>query len=287
MFKIHRRAALILGGAAALFAGLAPITQARASVPMQTPVMLRPSDANGNELSGPGYWVLTANPGTTVNMFAYVGNMGSGKSDISVVPVDARSGPFGGVSYNLPQEQRATVGSWVHLSSAVAHLDTGRATIIPFTIQIPHDARPGQYLGALTAFVPVHTASTTGRGASLTVQPRVVTAIEITIPGATYARLKVAGLQAQQIPHGLFIVIHIQNNGTALTPGQGSLWVYRVGQSKPIVKATLNIGTTVPHTTVNYPIRWQLQQPVGQYHFRVDLRWVKGQTSSRGDFTLH
>src|SRR5947209_7712418 len=103
------------------------LTPAGAQVPAKSsaglPVVLRPSDAHGNVVSELGYFMVAAMPGTTLHEYVLVGNESRKRTNVSVVPVDAVSGEYGGVSYNLSYQPRLTVGKWVHLPQTSLQID--------------------------------------------------------------------------------------------------------------------------------------------------------------------
>src|SRR5947209_8685190 len=90
------------------------------------PVLLHPSDAQGNLLPDQPYFEVSARPGTTVQLNAFVGNKGHRQAGIVLAPVDATSGLYGAVSYNLPEQPRKKVGAWVRLSHTWVSLGANR-----------------------------------------------------------------------------------------------------------------------------------------------------------------
>jgi hypothetical protein len=100
-------------------------------------VLLQPSDASGNDVPGPGYYDIGASPGSRTRLYALVGNTSQRKAVVRVMPVDAQSGVYGGVSYGLPQQRRKYVGTWITLSRTAIQLLPGRAVVVPFTVHVP------------------------------------------------------------------------------------------------------------------------------------------------------
>jgi hypothetical protein len=115
-------------------------------------------------------------------------------------------------------------------------------------------------------------------------QIRRVVAVVVTVPGSQYARFTVTGVRVQQRPDAVYLITAIRNSGNVLLKGQADLWVWKTGQRKPIVSARLTLDTTVPQTTVQYPIRWTKRPKLGKYHFQTMLWWSGGKTLRSGDF---
>src|SRR5579872_5799741 len=137
-------------------------------------VVLTPADAQGTPIENPGYFEISGAPGSDVALYALVGNIQQNTVSVSLAAVDAASGVYGGISYDLPQQPRKVVGAWVALSSARFKLPSRKAKVVDVTVHIPASATPGQYVGGLTAYVPASKGS-----ASLVVQLRRVVAIVV------------------------------------------------------------------------------------------------------------
>ncbi|MBV9282121.1 MAG: hypothetical protein JOZ41_18735 [Chloroflexi bacterium] len=262
-------------------AGAGPIRAAETPVR----VVLQPSDARGNPVPGPGYYQVTAGSGTTLTLDALVGNLGPRAATVLLAPVDTRSGVYGGISYDLPEQRRRRVGSWITLSRTGVHLRPGKAIVVPFTLHVPATARPGQDVGGLTAFVPSPRPRAKGRGA-LQIQFRRVVAVVVTVPGPSIARFTVGAVEPARRPQGMTVLVRLTNSGTTLLQAQGTLWVWEVGRRQPVIAVHLSVDTTVPHTTVSYPVPWTGHPAPGRYSFRVVTWWNGGHTSRTGSFTL-
>jgi len=280
LFSDRRRAVLLVCGLL-LGATVLPARTSYAAGPPQIPVLLRPSDARAGEVSGPGYFAVSADPGATVQLYAFVANKGRVRAGIDLVPVDATSGVYGAISYNLPEQRRTRVGAWVHLSRRWVQLGSNRGTVVAFSLHIPHRINPGQYIGALTAFVPAP-ALEAHRGVGIRLQTRVFNAIVVTVPGPTHASFTILGVTPQLESNELYVMVHVRNSGNVLLKGQGYLWVYAPWSKKPWIYTRISLDTTVPHTTVHYPIHWAKRVPRARYRFAVRISWQGGTSSSAG-----
>ncbi len=278
-----KRALRALLGAVVL-SGLS-INLALASGPNQTPVTVYPSDAQGNRISQPGWWVVTAKPGTTTQLYAVVGDVSNRPAAIRVLAVDATDAMFGGLAYNLPSARVHSVGRWIHLPTGNVSLTGGQGGVMPFKVVIPKGIKPGQYVGGVSAYVPSHDRQTSGK-AQVIIQPRVITAVVINVPGPKFFRLGVKNVQAQWMSGAFYIVPHLFNNGNQLLKGNGFMWVYAPGHSKPIVAKAMPIDTTIPGQTFAYPLRWSSHPAKGTYHWLIKLHWNGGSTSKSGTFVI-
>lgn len=262
---------------------------ASTSAPPSAKVVLQPSDDKGNAVPGSGYFQITAAPGSRSQLYALVGNGGGTRFTAAVVPVDAKSGVYGGISYNLPQQRRKHVGSWLKLSVNKVAVHPGRAALVPFTVHVPMNTPGGQYIGGLTAYVPVNRSGAKGpdvRGAgSIILQLRRVVAVVVTVPGQSYSRFTISHVNATKRPDAVYLIAHIRNTGTTLLKGQGNLWMWKQGMSKPVLKTPIAIDTTVPNTTVLYPVLWSKHPAPGIYHVSITVGWGRnGKTTRKSTF---
>jgi hypothetical protein len=197
------------------------------------------------------------------------------------VPVDATSGVYGGISYDLPQQRHTLVGAWIHLSRTWVNLPPKRGRVVPFTLHAPPRTPPGQYVGAVAGFVPTPTTGQT-RSSAIRVQPRRVVAVVVTVPGPQQRRLNMSGVVAKHRPNAVYLIVQIRNRGNMLLAGQGHLWLWKSGWRKPILSAALQLETTVPHTMVHYPVQWSRRPHPWRYRFRALLWWRGGRSLQDG-----
>ncbi len=279
-----RFGALVILGVAAIFFNQPTMSDASTPTPAAGSVVLQVSDQNGTVLPGSGYFQITAAAGSRTQLYAVVGNAGSKAFAVSITAVDARSGVYGGVSYDLPQKRSRAVGSWIKLAVRSAKIAAGRAILVPFSVQVPAGTPGGQYIGGLTAYVPV-SSSRTGKGAAsngaIVLQLRRVVAVVITVPGQEYGRFAVSRVNAKQRPDAVYLIAHIRNTGTMLVSGQGHLWMWKQGTRRAVLSVPIAVDVVVPRTTVLYPIHWASRPSAGKYSVTVTLSWAGGGKTTR------
>ncbi len=245
------------------------------------PVVIQPSDANGNETSGPGYFVLTAAAGSTTHLYALLGNKSHQKAVVSIIPVDAATGVYGGVTAKLSSQPRRLVGAWIHLSVHKVKLDPDKGQVISFTLHVPLHTAPGQYVGALTAMVPAHDTQR-GRGFAFTVQTRLADDVVVTVPGPQSWTFQPKGVTGQRRTVGTYVIAHIKNSGTMMLSGWGYLWLWQPGRNKPVLAVPFRLGTALPHTMTNYPLQLGKHPRTGRYAFELKVWWNGGKTDQHG-----
>ena len=245
------------------------------------PVVVRPCDAGGTELSGPGYFTVTAAAGSTTQLYALVGNRSHENAIVSIAPVDAATGVYGGVTARLASQPRRRVGSWIHLPTRKVTLGPNKGEVVPFRLHVPRGTAPGQYVGAITAFVPARDTRR-GRGFAFTVQTRLADDVVVTVPGRQHLRFRPAGVRLQRRTTSTYVVAHIKNAGTMLLKGWGHLWLWQPGRKKAILDAPLHLDTTLPHTTLLYPVRLGKHPRPGRYSYALKVWWNGGQRIQHG-----
>ncbi len=249
------------------------------------PVIIRPSDSHGIQLSGPGYFVVTARPGSSTHLYALVGNKSQQRAIVSLVPVDAATGVYGGVTARLASQPRRLVGSWLRIATRKVKLGPDKGQVVPFTLRVPKHTRPGQYVGALTAFVPSNVTKR-GRGFAFTVQTRLADDIVVTVPGPKRWGFRIKGISTQRRTIGTYAIVHVRNSGTMMLKGWGYLWAWRAGQKRPVLSKPLRIDTTLPHTVVRYPLILGLHPKPGYYSFKLKVWWKGGRGIYHGGIRI-
>jgi hypothetical protein len=261
--------------------------------PAGAEISLRPVDADGNPLPGPGYFVVTAQPGETVQLYALVSNSGSAPATVTLQAVDSSTSATGGISYNLPDQPVREVGAWVALTQSTVALEPGRAALVPFQVRVPDGVAAGEHVGGLTAFVPaaapggnVAPGSTPAQQFAVRVQTRSVAAIVVSVPGARETRLAISGVDVEHRPDASYLVVRLRNTGNVLTKAQGSVLVTRPGETAPLISGPFALDTIVPGTEVTFPIQWTRDPPPGRYQARVEVAWDGGRTTWDDAFTV-
>lgn len=272
--------------AAGLLALAGGTVHAAAPPPPVVPITLFPSDASGNRIVQPGYWKFTAAPGTKTKVYAVVGDPTHTATTVRVDPIDAADAIGGGLAYRLPTAPRKLVGSWIRLPKNSYHLDPKKGDVIAFTVAVPTGTKPGDYVGGVSAYVPNSKSQKNGNVA-ITVQPRIVTAVEVTVPGPRHSALKAANVKPLLLAgRETYIAAHIKNVGNTLLGGNVYVWLYKHGQRKPIIYNALNITNSLAHSTVTFEIPWTKKPAPGVYRWSLKANWNGGSSSATGSFTI-
>ena len=232
-----------------------------------------------------GYFVINGEPGKVVSDSIQVRNISQTPIVVQLAPVAALTALRGGVDYGLPGDDPG-VGSWIRLSTRKVSLGAGTSRNVPFTISIPDTAPAGVNLAGIAAWIAPNEEMTSPvaqdqDGAFLSVQTRRVIAVQIDLPGGAVAKLDVGSVDAVALPDGSYLEIHLNNSGSALTSGTGTLSVPDLG-----FQEDFTFGTFVPGTAMRYPIKLGTAPDDGDYAVRVHLEFDGGRTDWEGRLVI-
>lgn len=220
-----------------------------------------------------GYFQLSAEPGAVIMQSLDVRNDSAQPLELRLSAADALTGPLGGVSYGLPDDEAIFTGAWIDLDRTTLTLDAGASTVVPFAVNVPADAGSGQHLAGISVgAVPATTAPgadpTGGAGVSVDVQTRRVVAVQVDLPGPATPELMIHGVTVAARPDGPYLEIELENTGTALTQGEGTITA-----AEDDFAHDFTIGTFVPATSIAYPIPWTPDSREGEHAVQVEVRY--------------
>lgn len=238
------------------------------------------------QTGGRGYFVIGAEPGQTVTQSIYLRNDSGAPLKLELAAVDATTGPVGGASYELPNDPQDAVGAWIALERDSIKLLPREDREVSFQVNVPADAGSGEHLGGIAVLAPakeegVDAAPAGQAGASVSFQTRRIVAVQLTLPGAAEPLLVISGVTPAARSDGIYLEIGIENQGTALTKGDGMITLPDDGFQRDFP-----IDTFVPGTSIAYPIQWAVSADNGTYDAAVDIRYDGKVATWEGTFTL-
>jgi len=260
-------------GAAAFTFGLL-VTAAPAQAATKGTDAVTASPAPGSQLAPhTHYYDLTARPGATVTQTVHLVNRNDPTIDVKVAGLDGYTSDATGAAYTTPIRSAKRAGTWIVVSTPELMLQSGEPRDVPFTVHIPQNAKPGQYLAALGMWVPLESSTTTlpggqHAGFAITLQGERVIAIIINVPGPARASLEVTGVQPVAGPDGLRLDVAIANTGNAFTKGSG---VVTVADTK--LDFPFNIDTFVSNTAITFRVPWTRTVVPGTHDVSVKLTY--------------
>jgi hypothetical protein len=202
-------------------------------------------------------------PGSTIADHFAVFNHGSEAVSFELYGTDATGTTPSNVLIFLPATKRPVdIGSWVFFPRRVSQLSiivpADRGEILPFTIDVPHNAAPGDHVGAVMAQVSFQ--RTTKAGQVVTESQRIGAPIYLRVAGPLHAGLAVESVSAtfhstlNPLRDGSSTVSYtVQNTGNVLLSGTQHVTV-----SGPLGSATVqlkSLPTLLPGDSVRITAR--------------------------------
>jgi hypothetical protein len=236
----------------------------------------RPQASSSN--TNQGYFDLDADPGAELAQVLVLTNLTGKPKTVRLASCDGAAAVYGGVTYSESDETPSAVGSWVRLSTAKVLVPAGGAVQVPFVVRVPKDVTTGFHLGGIAVWEPA-AAKTSGvandsgdkASTSITAITRVVLPVVVTTPGAETPGLTISGAKAEARSDGMYLVVAISSDGTALTSGQGAISLANDGFTGDIT-----LGKMIPQSDTRYPVKWDADPAEGTYQAQVEVKYADG-----------
>ena len=263
-------AALILG----LLTGLISLLPALAEGP-DVNLGIAPLDYAGQ------YFDITLQAGETRELKVEVGNYGRDTARARTYPADVYTIVNGGFGAELDGDQPAGTTLWLDYPPKTLELEGGKALQQTFTVHVPADATPGEYITSLVVQNETPTtASSAGGGIAIRQVQRKVIAVAITVPGPRLPALSIGEFEHKVVAGASVISAAVNNSGNVRLKLSGE-FVLRDSEGAvvtryPIAMDTFYAGTS---TTVEVPFETTLLE--GAYSASLQLSDVSGANALR------
>ena len=190
--------------------------------------VVTPVPAPGSHLAPHShYYMLNLRPGEAITQTVVLHNDNDHAIDVHVDGIDGYTSDATGAAYDTPYRRPRATGRWIAVSTPEITLQAGEARNVDFTVRVPANAAPGQYLGALGMYVPLATPTTTAVANAgqatfgITLQGERVIAVEVVVPGAATPNLQVSKVTPVAAPSGLVLDVGLVNAGNGFAHGFG------------------------------------------------------------------
>jgi|SRR4051812_26313217 hypothetical protein len=226
------------------------------------------------------YYRLRAAPGASVTQTVHLVNKNKHDIDVKIAGLDGYTSDATGAAYTTPGRVAEKAGTWIVVSTPELTLAPSEERDVTFTLHVPKNAKPGEYLGAIGLWVPLESSSTTVPGGTqagfaVTLQGERVIAVEVVVPGPTQASLAVTGVKPAAGPDGLRLQVGIANKGNTFTHGSGVVTVADTQLNYPF-----KIDTFVSHTAITYRVPWTRTVVPGNHDVSIKLTYDDGRVTT-------
>lgn len=215
------------------------------------------------------YFDLTLQPGQSQLLSVELGNHGDLPVEARTYAADSYTIVNGGFGARLADEQASSTTLWVSYEPETIELQPGTAILRPFTISVPEDTRPGEYITSIAIQNAVPTGGD-GEGVVVRQVMRQVVAIAVTVPGERAPALAIGGGVHKDVASASVIAVDVQNTGNVRLKPIAALELFDASgaqfDSKSVQFGSFYAGTS---TRAEFTFRERL--PAGDYTAVVTL----------------
>lgn len=179
----------------------------------------QPVQLSAKPIGQPGqYFDLILAPGQTQDFTIALGNHGTKPIVARTYAADAYTIINGGFAAELRDGTATGTTTWLEYPTRVLTLQPDRATLQTFSVTVPKDTPPGEYIAAV---ILENDAPITGTGSvALDQIVRQAVAVAVRVPGPLTAGLAIAAASHKLAAERSVIAVDVSNTGTMrLTPG--------------------------------------------------------------------
>lgn len=185
--------AAIVAVLAVLAVLVAPSAPARADDTIG--ISARPAGADG-AADGRTRFSYKTEPGQRIDDHFLVANTGTVAQSYTVIGTDAFNDDEGDFALLATSEQPVSIGQWVRFENGANRIEfslaPGESRVLPFSIEVPEDATPGDHAGGLVASVVTP-------GDEVTLDRRVATRLYARVAGQLQPQLSISALDAEYL----------------------------------------------------------------------------------------
>jgi hypothetical protein len=216
------------------------------------------------------YFTLTADPGSKTKLTVALGNAGTESVKARTYAADAYTLINGGFGIKSEDEPSTGTTTWLGYHAKSLDLAPGQLVKRSFTVSIPKDTAPGQYITGIV----LQTANPIAIGDSGMLKQTIAKAIAvfITVPGPVKPQLAIGKASLKQTEVATSLVVEIANPGNVLLKPEGTVTMTSAG-GQPVLSAPVAMGSVYAGTatTLEIPVLTTVLAP-GTYNVAVALQ---------------
>jgi hypothetical protein len=267
-------AALLVASAAVLLSTTLPVLAADPAAKLG----LRPVGVPG------AYFDLHLRAGETKKLAVELGNYGSAPVTAATFASDAYSMIDGGLAVRLKDQSVSGTTDWLDYPAGTVTLEAGATTTRSFSVTVPADARPGDYV---TGLVVQSEAAIGGSGeVAFNQVVRQVVAVAINVPGPAEPGLTLPSASLRTTPAGLvWLDFRVDNTGRRNLKLAGD-YVIRDAAGVELVRHAVTMSTVFAGDPTTLAVALALTLSPGRYGATLcladpafDLRVCSGELS--------
>lgn len=265
--RIARLGSILTGVTAALAAVTLQCAPAAAS-PSAGGISALPLRAAGRAQHR-AYFVLHARAGATIHGLVRLSNSSVSATKLRTYPVDGLTGVTSGAVFSNPGQPPVHAGRWVTPAISALTLPGEGAHFVPFTVQVPSNATPGDHLAGI-AFEDTERPESGGQF-RITEVIRVVVGVEVVVHGPASKKLALLGAHLSSLPGTQVpaVIISLANRGRLLCKPKLTVSL-AAGGSQQQTPVSRKLDTILPGDKIPYPLSWP--RPLGSGSYKIDAK---------------
>ncbi|NTV62242.1 MAG: hypothetical protein HGA65_01725 [Oscillochloris sp.] len=224
---------------------------------------IRPVDSNAS------YIDLTLEPGATQELSVELGNYGTAPVMAHTFLADVYSLVNGGMGVALDVSQGAGASGWVDYPEQTLTIDPRSALRRSFTLHIPSDTQPGEYLTSIVLQGEAGEPSAT-TGVAIKQVVRHAMAIAVTVPGPRTPGLSVGSVSSSDVAGHTYLRIELKNTGNVRLQPEGEI-VLRDQLGAEISRYPISMGSLYAGTSTFLEVPFAGLLNPGSYQLGLSL----------------
>lgn len=211
------RIAVALIGWVATFTVVGPIASLALAADAPIKLAIEPVGEQGS------FFQRSLEPGGSAELIVDLANYGEAAVLARTFAADAYPLINGGFGARLRGEPVSGTTTWVDYPTEVVDIDPGRALRRTFTVTVPGDAHPGEYITSIV--IENENPLASGEGVAFNQFVRAAVAIVVVVPGETEAALQLGDARHSFLDGRSVVAVAIDNVGDLLLRPAGSFTI--------------------------------------------------------------
>lgn len=227
------------------------------------------------------YFVFEGTAGQTIEDVVVVRNQSEESIQLSLFSADAVTASRGGVAVATGSNDTPKgAGAWLDISQTRLTLAPGDVHSVPFTVSLPGDLTPGEYVASIVAERIREGESGEIGSSGVRFIPRFAVTVLVRLPGsgadALRSHLEITDLKASTSSGHQMVVADLTNSGNAgLAKAEGNLTVSRTDGVR-LQEMPVRLGFFLAHDSLDYRIGLEQELAAGEYDVTLLLTYVRG-----------